>query len=236
MVSLKSKVSGSIQKILARQKNSRGIKFLLTLQDKLYYFTLHVIKLSEESKGGNHPKHWVTDYHRFFTDAISPSDTVLEIGSAYGSLAYAVSQKAKRVTALEIRQEAVAVARQRYVKDNLIFVHNDFFKFPDEQYFDAVILSNVLEHIEDRVGFLRKAASLGNKLLIRVPAFDRDWLVPYKQSLSLDWRLNKDHKTEYTEETLKGELSSAGLRIEDFFCKWGNYCCVARKKEGLRQK
>lgn len=219
-----------MQKRLAFLSDNRGIKLLLRLQGILHSLALGTIKISERAKGGINPKHWVTDFHNFFLDNIKPSDTVLEVGCAYGHVANAIAKKAKHVTAIDIRSEAIEKAKQHFKRNNLSFLSNDFFDFADEEKFDIVILSNVLEHINERQSFLKKAAALGEKLLIRVPSFDRDWLVPYKKELGLEWRLNKDHKLEYTEDILRQELNRSGLAIENLFCKWGNYCCVATKK------
>ena len=67
-------------------------------------------------------------------------------------------------------------------------------------------MSNVLEHIKDRHEFLMKCKVHAPKLLIRVPAFERDWLVPYKKSLGLEWKLHNDHYIEHTVEELMREI------------------------------
>lgn len=221
-----------MQRYLASIPGERGIKFLFRLYDRLYFFILGVIKIAERQKEGVHPKHWLTDFHSFFLDNIKPSDAVLEIGCAYGHIANAVAQKAKSVTAIDIRSDAIEKAKKQFDRSNLSFINQDFLSFPETECFDVVILSNVVEHISDRKEFLKKAARIGKRLLIRVPAFDRDWTVPYKKHLGLEWRLNNDHKLEYTDDILRKEIEQAGLSVNSLFCKWGNYCCIATK-EGI---
>jgi len=229
---LKPWARNKAQKKLASLPDNRGIRFLLRLEARLSSLTLGTIKLSERSRGGIHPKHWITDFLGFFTDNINASDTVLEIGCAYGHVASRIAEKAKHVTAIDVRRDAIEKARQQFNRSNISFISADFFDFADENKFDVVIMSNVLEHIEDRRRFLEKSAALGGRLLIRVPAFDRDWMVPYKKKLGLEWRLNKGHEVEYTEDMLREELGRAGLSVEYLCCKWGNYCCIAEKKRG----
>jgi SAM-dependent methyltransferase len=229
---LKACLRRTTQKRLAFSPDRRGIKSLLRLHDRLYFFTLGTIKIYEKSKGGIHPKHWVTDFHNFFVRNVEPSDSVLEVGCAYGHVSSAVAEKAEHVVAIDIRPEAIEEAKGQFNRENLVFACSDFLSFPEEDKFDVVILSNVLEHIEERIPFLRKASRIGKILLVRVPAFDRDWLVPYKKSLGLEWRLNRDHKLEYTERELREEIEKAGLKINRIFCEWGNYCCIASKRSG----
>jgi SAM-dependent methyltransferase len=224
---VKSLVAKRIQLKLASLANDRGIKFLLRLHEKLQFFTMGVIKVDERAEGGIHPKHWVTDFHQFFVDHISASDAVLDIGCAYGHVADKISRKAKYVKAVDIRPDAVEAAKEQFSRENLTFEVCNFLEMPTDEKFDVVIMSNLLEHVDDREECLRKAAMLGNKLLIRVPAADRDWMVAYRRSLGLEWRLHVDHRLEYTEDVLRKELERFGLRVTELFCRWGNYCCVA---------
>jgi hypothetical protein len=53
-----------------------------------------------------------------------------------------------------------------------------------------------------------------NKFLIRVPMFEREWLVPYKRELGIEWRLDLTHRIEYTEGELRDELLNAGMNIK----------------------
>lgn len=217
-----------LQKAFASMPEKKGIKFLIRLQDRVQTFVLSTIKLSEKAdNNGIHPKHRVTDFHAFFLENISPEDKVLEVGCSLGDISHVLSSKAKMVTGLDIRQEAISKAQTRFKEKNLEFVKKDFFDYSEEKIFDVVVLSNILEHISDRIVFLKKAASLGKKLLIRVPAYDRDWMVAYKKELKLDWRLNRDHKLEYDKKTFLEELAEARLKVQSVDCKWGNYCCVA---------
>ena len=65
---------------------------------------------------------------------------------------------------------------------------------------------------------------------MKVPAFDRDWMVAYKKSLGVEWRLSMDHRVEYTEALLKKEILNSNLKIQQIQCKWGYYYCVVTGK------
>lgn len=217
---------------LAARPDRGGIKRLLRLHDRLYYFMLGVIKASE---GGIHPRHRLTDAHRFFLSHVGPGDRVLDVGSAYGQIAAALAAAAKAVTGLERRPEAVARARAEFTAENLAFEVGDFFDFRPGERYDVIVAANVLEHVRDRQAFLRKCASLADRLLVRVPAVDRDWLVPYRRELGLEWRLHPDHEIEYTAETLRAELEAAGYVVRHTSTSYGAIHGVAeiqRKGQG----
>jgi hypothetical protein len=98
-------------------------------------------------------------------------------------------------------------------------------------HYDVVILSNVLEHIDDRVTFLRQIASAATpeRWLIRVPLFERDWRVPLKKELGIEWRLDPTHYIEYTQETFEQEVTAAGLQIVEQQTRWGEIWCELRE-------
>ena len=94
-----------------------------------------------------------------------------------------------------------------------------------EHHFNVVVLSNVLEHLKDRAALLRQYARwyTPRTILIRVPAFDRNWQTAWKAKLGVDPRCDDTHETEYTESTLRAELTAAGLTIEELITRWGEY-------------
>lgn len=102
-----------------------------------------------------------------------PLGRVLEIGCATGELIAAVPVRAggQRV-GIDIAAANVAAARARF--DAVDFHCGDFRALQGER-FDAVILSDVLEHVPDDIGFLRDAARLGECVLINLPLED-NWL------------------------------------------------------------
>ena len=90
-------------------------------------------------------------------------------------------------------------------------------------HFSVVVLSNVLEHLRGRPEFLRRLAQSAQpeRILIRVPLYERDWRVPLKQELGVEWRLDRTHETEYTLESFAQEVDQAGLRTVHLEVRWG---------------
>jgi 2-polyprenyl-3-methyl-5-hydroxy-6-metoxy-1,4-benzoquinol methylase len=180
--------------------------------------------------GGVHPKHWVTDYHAFFSDRITRGQRILDLGCGVSMVAISIIQRCgAQVTGVDWSERNLAKAAQlaatRGVTESLTLVHADICTKRLAGGFDVIVLSNVLEHITDRSGRLRQWTEWyrPGRVLIRVPAFDRDWRVPLKKELGIDWRCDQTHETEYTRPQVEQEMAQAGLRIREIITRWSEY-------------
>ena len=213
------------------RKSSRLTKILLRMFVKLHNYSYRKItELASFLNKDIHPKHRITNYHQFFIDRVKVSDTVLDIGCGIGYLAYDVAAKAKKVFGIDISASNIAYAKEHYKRDNLEFIVGDATAYPFKEKFDKVILSNVLEHIKDRVDFLKKIRPIADTILIRVPMENRDWLTVYKKELGLEYRLDATHYIEYSVETVSDEANRAGWEIESYQVNWGEFWGVLRVK------
>lgn len=174
--------------------------------------------------GGVHPKHRHTKYHDFFVNRIRAGERVLDVGCGIGAVAYDMAERSKaQVVGIDLSPSNVAIARERYRHPNATFeVHDGTQPLPNGS-FDVVVLSNILEHLAERPTFLRNVqrAAAPSRILIRVPLFERDWQVPLKKELGVEWRLDATHETEYSLESFAEELAAAALRVLHQEVRWG---------------
>lgn len=203
------------------------IKILIWIHN-LSYRLIGILVIKENN--GLHPKHKILNYYQFFLDNISPTDGVLDIGCGNGACAKAISEKAARVTGIEISPKKIRVARKRFAGKNIKYIAGDATTYEFKESFNVIILSNVLEHISDRINFLIKIKNLAPKILIRVPLLSRDWLAVYKKNKGYEYRLDRNHFVEYTEESFGQEIKKAELVIESFFVKFGELYSVITHK------
>lgn len=205
-------------------------KILLKLALRFHTFLYKVISvLSIRNEKGTHPKHRLLKYHDFFLDNITANDRVLDIGCGNGELAFDIAKKAREVVAVDIDPKKISVAKSKYIGVNIFYKVADATRDLADEKFDIIMLSNVLEHIDHRVEFLKNIKPLANKFLIRVPMFDRDWIPLYKKELELEWRLDMTHYTEFTEKNFREEISTAGLNIESLYVRFGEIYSVITK-------
>lgn len=202
---------------MIKKRFKKTIKKLLL---KLYVF-LHnhsYKKISKWAKKieGVHPKHRIMDYQQFFADNVNSTDEILDIGHGNGLLSKSIAKKAKTVIGIDIKNE-----KEKEIIANITFIKGDATTYNFNKTFDKIILSNVLEHIEDRISFLKKLHKLSGTILIRVPMENRDWITVYKKEMGLEYRLDKTHFIEYTLETLKEELNQSDWGLVSYRVNWG---------------
>jgi len=215
-----------IKKYLYRPPVARAIvRFALRLHNFSYRIA------GEFSQGlepdGLHPKHRLLNYHQWFIEQIQPSWDVLDVGCGNGALTQDLSRHCRYVLGIDKSKEKIEEAKRRCSAE---FICADATGYVFERRFDAVVLSNVLEHIEDRVGFLKKLKCLTGIFLIRVPMLDRDWITLYKKELGLEYRLDPTHFIEYTLDIFKKELDEAGLILSTYRVCFGELYAVVKVK------
>lgn len=185
-------------------------------------------QLSVAYDGGLHTKHRHMRYHDFFVDRVRENQRVLDLGCGNGALAYDLAEKGKAlVTGIDSNPHHIRQAIQQFSHASIQYIHGDIFEVNWEKPFDVVVMSNILEHLKGRVECLRTVVEKTQcqKILIRVPLFDREWRVPLKRELGVEWRLDKTHETEYLLPEFKSEMHLAGLKIEHLEIRWGEIWC-----------
>ncbi|WP_171341121.1 class I SAM-dependent methyltransferase [Vibrio coralliilyticus] len=172
-------------------------------------------------------------YKEWFLDHIRSDWVVLDIGCNTGMMPEVMAKKAKFVYGLEIDECHIIEARKIRQSENIEFICADatLYDYTKLKAVDCVTLSNVLEHIDCRVEFLKalvKGVKWNNKkrLLIRVPMIDREWLSVYKKELDLEYRLDKTHCIEFTYLDFEKELALAGIRVNSHDVKFGELYAI----------
>ena len=114
-------------------------------------------RLAIRAEGGVHPKHRLMRFHDFFVERVGPADAVLDIGCEHGALTRDLAATtAGPVTGVERDIRHVARARQEKGPPNVSYFCADVTDWRPERPYDVIVLSNVLEHIDDRVGLLKR--------------------------------------------------------------------------------
>lgn len=175
---------------------------------------------------GVHVKHQLMDgIHSFFTDRVPPGSHVLDVGCGIGALAYALATHSDaEVTGMDVNEANVYFAAKHFQHQRLRFVVGNATSDFLEETFNIVVLSSVLEHIEARSDFLKKLLEryYPQRILIRVPGFERHYHAALKRRLGLFAYTDPDHKIEYTPDSFIAEMRNGGLEIAHMELRWGD--------------
>ena len=214
----------NINELIADKSPAAALRLLFALDAKLYE---KQGSLAVTYDGGIHTKHRHTKYHDFFVNRLKRNETVLDIGCGIGALAYSMAKAGALVIGIGISQANIQMAQERFVHPDVTYIcGNALTDLPDGVY-ETIVLSNVLEHLPERPAFLRSLQERLNpkRYLIRVPLFEREWRVPLKKELGVEWRLDATHETEYTLESFAEEMEKAHLRIVHQEVRWSEIWC-----------
>lgn len=153
--------------------------------------------------------------------------TILDIGCGRGELAYALSQSGAYVTGIDYSLEAIAIAKGTFCSSNkhsapcnLVFVACDVLTQQFDDRFDTIILSDVVEHLEQSAldKLLAKIATLlkndGMLLLHTAPNRHnllREYNIKRKQAQQIGSYLPKNPRTFYEDLMHINEQTPAKL-------------------------
>lgn len=205
--------------------------YFLKIFINLHNYSYH--KISEYAtvvNNGIHPKVDIVGYQEYFYNKISRGERIVDIGCGRGHVSHYLADKASKITAIDINKYNIKKAKESYNDPNVKYIVGDATSYIFNGHFDKIILSNVLEHIRDRVVFLIKLKALSDTILLRVPMLDRSWLAMYKYKNGFEYRLDKTHQIEYTMEALFQELERSGWELIEYNKNWAELWGVLKAK------
>ena len=207
---------------VSKESSLVGLKLLLSIDRRIYEL---IGPLAVKYGDGVHPKKRLTGYVSELVElAVNGPGPVCDLGCGDGEIAARVSELSEcQVYGIDMRPDAIATAKAHHKRENLTFLVADVTNFESKVSFRSAILSNVLEHLDHRTDFLKNLRTKFpvERLIIRVPNYERDWRVPLKQELGVDYRLDPTHEIEHTPAQLQEELSSAGFEVISMRFAWG---------------
>jgi SAM-dependent methyltransferase len=152
----------------------------------------------------------------FILDNISETDRVLDLGCNLGEITFMIAGKAKEVVGIDFSKAAIDTAKKNFQKPNLIFLHREALEYLKEgnKHFDVLILSHILEHLDNPKEFLLQFRDYFKSVYIELPDFERSYLNQYRQQLNLDLIYSDgDHISEFDRDELKTLLKECGMEI-----------------------
>jgi 2-polyprenyl-3-methyl-5-hydroxy-6-metoxy-1,4-benzoquinol methylase len=145
---------------------------------------------------------------------IAPGSRLLEVGVGGGEFSAVAKEFLFDVTGLDIRPKyAEAVSRMLSIS---VFTE-DFQKFHSDERFDVLVMGDVIEHMQDPVGAIRKAHSLlaeQGVLWISTPNFESAFSMVMKEADAM-WRI-VEHLNYFSFRSLKKWLDIVGFDVVNY--------------------
>jgi ubiquinone/menaquinone biosynthesis C-methylase UbiE len=167
-------------------------------------------------KPEEHPSRQFTK--SFLLKHIEPGFSVLDLGSNSGDLSNIVAEKAKRVVGIDFDESLVNEAKRKNSHPNLEFHHGEAYQFleTNKDKFDVLLLSHILEHLDDPKDFLNKFSRFFDYIYIELPDFDKTYLNQYRKRMNLPLiYTDQDHINEYDRHELKKLVNDCRMEIID---------------------
>ncbi|MDD5361717.1 MAG: class I SAM-dependent methyltransferase [Ignavibacteria bacterium] len=151
------------------------------------------------------------------------TDVVLDIGCGSGIFSLWASRLVSGIKAVDLSVKAIAEAQKSkdYLKaDNIEFLSENFMNYTDLSVYDVVMLTEVLEHLDDDKGALKKIYGLlknNGFLLMSVPSLNaplhKKYLKKYDGINPFDERVG--HLRRYNKEIISNLLAECGFKINE---------------------
>ena len=161
---------------------------------------------------------WKADqiFRAITRNALSPQ-TVCEVGCGAGEVLAQLQQKLPddcRFWGYDISPQAIDLSRQR-ANERLQFKQLDLFAEPDAM-FDLLLVIDLIEHLDDYYGFLRKLRSRGRYAIFHIPLELSAYSVLRSYPI-LDSRASVGHIHYFTKDTALAALAETGYEVVDWF-------------------
>ncbi len=203
--------------------------------------TDHVIAERATAYGdGEHPKHRLMCYHDFFVDNIPPGSRVIDVGCGYGAVARSIAGQVTdvQVIGMDLDEGRLNQAVASNDLPNLRFILGNVLTDLPKGKWGVVVMSNVLEHIDQRTEFLRSLTQRiqPTRVLIRVPLFERHWHMPMRQELGVNYFSDQTHFVEHTLQEFRDEIEAAGLEVVQCKIRWGEIWAVVMPRDAIEKE
>ncbi|RYF96623.1 MAG: class I SAM-dependent methyltransferase, partial [Chitinophagaceae bacterium] len=142
---------------------------------------------------------------KFLQRHLNKDFTVLDLGCHSGDITVMAAEVSKKVVGIDYNAGAIEQAKATYKRDNLTFIAGEAFEFlsKNEEKFDVLILSHILEHLDNPQSFLDTFKGFFRYIYIELPDFDKSYHNHYRKDLNLQLvYTDDDHVSEFDRDEL----------------------------------
>jgi SAM-dependent methyltransferase len=152
----------------------------------------------------------------FLLNGIDSHSAVLDLGCNQGENTWLISQKAKEVVGIDFNLSAIEIAKKKHNAPNIRYSHNEAITFLtlEKKNYDILILSHILEHIDDQRSFLIKHKPFFKKIYIELPDLESSFSNQYRVDAMAGFQYtDDDHVVEFDRLDLQKMLRECELKV-----------------------
>ena len=153
---------------------------------------------------------------RFLKDKIPVQAKVLDLGCGYGEISSKLGQFCREVVGIDINSLKIQVACNKYASANVNFICSDALLYLNSNSlkFDVLILSHVLEHLDEPFVLLKNFKKYFNYIYIEIPDFESTYfnIIKEKFNMPLNYT-DEDHIYEFDRDEMKELFESLKLQV-----------------------
>lgn len=157
-----------------------------------------------------------TNTLKFLSSELKPGYKVLDIGCSKGDLTNLIADYVSKITGVDHDMLAIKNAKLNYGNKNIQFISGDALehvKNVSEKY-DLIILSHILEHIDDPIPFLSSYIPYTKYIYVEVPDYEKSYHNIFRKDVGAVLQYtDDDHVSEFDREEAEGIFNSLNLEI-----------------------
>lgn len=153
----------------------------------------------------------------FLLDGVPAECSLLDIGCGKGYIMKQLQTKTNNILGVDYNKEDIEYLAQHLPHPNIKVICDDIFNYMaklEGVYFDVIILSHVVEHIDEPEPFLARLADKAKTFYIEVPDFESNYQNAYREKLGTDLVYSDaDHVSEFRREDMEEMFKKLDLQI-----------------------
>lgn len=193
--------------------NRRKFEFFSNL-DWIFNRIAHEAWMNEFAHSEEHP---AREYlFRFLKNKIPDHAKVLDLGCGYGEISCKLGQFCHEVVGIDKDSLKIQVAHNKYACANVKFICSDALIYleSNSRNFDVLILSHILEHLDEPFVLLDNFKNYFKYIYIEVPDFENTYINIIKEKFNIPLNYtDEDHIYEFDRTEMEKLFKSLKMQI-----------------------
>ena len=153
----------------------------------------------------------------FLLDGVPRDCSLLDIGCGKGYIMKQLQTKTNHILGVDYNKEDIEYLSQHLPHPDIKVICDDIFNYMaklEGVYFDVIVLSHVIEHIDEPEPFLAKLIDKAKTFYIEVPDFESNYLNAYREKIGTDLVYSDaDHVSEFRRDDLFAMFKRLDLQV-----------------------